>query len=513
MEHFLAYVRVSSHEQAERNLSIPSQIEQIKQYARNNGIVIKKLYEEEHSAFKWERPVFNSMLKELKKSKSLWGLVVFKYDRISRRMEDFLKLDNIIREWNLEIVSVTEPMLNSYLWRYMVRDMQNRAILYSEELSFRIKLWLRKKLQSGGDIGGSPPYWYIRTKNWYFIWDTNTDKAKIVKEVFDMYATWYYGMKQIASVIRHDFELSKFWTRNVESIINQSMYCWIRTKSWRLSKEEYLFRWYDKPWTYTEQYELNYLQPIISKELFEKCQNIKNTRNKQKKKPTWVRRFPALFVCSCWRNMRRDDKKNIRYLKCPSHINNKFPVRCWERYTNMSKIDDSLKEIVYSLIPSQEVHSDSIKKIEGEMKMKSVDKNRKITQSTHKHCELSDKLEEVTDKFVEWVIDNKQYRQLSTALQKKIENVEAELDALKDFRSYTEAGQKTIKFLQILQTYKENLDNSPFNKKSSQRIWVLYHIVANLTIVDRNISSYQLSEPFNILKNVKSWDWWRQSDA
>lgn len=52
MEHFLAYVRVSSHEQAERNLSIPSQIEQIKQYARNNGIVIKKLYEEEHSAFK-----------------------------------------------------------------------------------------------------------------------------------------------------------------------------------------------------------------------------------------------------------------------------------------------------------------------------------------------------------------------------------------------------------------------------------------------------------------------------
>gem|GEM_PF-3143927 len=102
------------------------------------------------------------------------------------------------------------------------------------------------------------------------------------------------------------------------------------------------------------------------------------------------------------------------------------------------------------------------------------------------------------------MIDNKQYRQLSTALQKKIENVEAELDALKDFRSYTEAGQKTIKFLQILQTYKENLDNSPFNKKSSQRIWVLYHIVANLTIVDRNISSYQLSEPFNILKNVKS---------
>jgi DNA invertase Pin-like site-specific DNA recombinase len=33
---YLAYVRVSSHEQAERNISIPSQIEQIENYAKSN---------------------------------------------------------------------------------------------------------------------------------------------------------------------------------------------------------------------------------------------------------------------------------------------------------------------------------------------------------------------------------------------------------------------------------------------------------------------------------------------
>jgi len=50
--YYLAYVRVSSHEQAERNLSIPSQIDQIYQYAKNNSIIIKKVFQEEQSAYK-----------------------------------------------------------------------------------------------------------------------------------------------------------------------------------------------------------------------------------------------------------------------------------------------------------------------------------------------------------------------------------------------------------------------------------------------------------------------------
>ncbi|MEI6673505.1 MAG: hypothetical protein WCL18_03515 [bacterium] len=33
---YIAYVRVSSYEQAERNLSIPSQVEQIQNYAKQS---------------------------------------------------------------------------------------------------------------------------------------------------------------------------------------------------------------------------------------------------------------------------------------------------------------------------------------------------------------------------------------------------------------------------------------------------------------------------------------------
>jgi len=80
------------------------------------------------------------MLKDVKHNKTWRGLVVFKFDRLSRNLEDFIKLEKILKDHNMDLVSVAEPMLNNYLGKYMVRDMQNRAILYSEELSFRVKL-------------------------------------------------------------------------------------------------------------------------------------------------------------------------------------------------------------------------------------------------------------------------------------------------------------------------------------------------------------------------------------
>ena len=75
---------------------------------------LKKIYQEEQSAFKWKRPIFHEMVNELKRW-NVAGLIVFKFDRISRNLEDFLKIDNIIRERNLEILSVTEPMLKEGL--------------------------------------------------------------------------------------------------------------------------------------------------------------------------------------------------------------------------------------------------------------------------------------------------------------------------------------------------------------------------------------------------------------
>ncbi|MEI6673493.1 MAG: recombinase family protein [bacterium] len=121
---------------------MPSQVDQVNYYVRSKPeIEVVKVYKEVHSAFKGNRPVFNQMLKDIKDHKNIKGLIVMKWDRISRNPDDYLKLQNIRGASNpIDIISVTEPMISSYLGRYMVRDLQNRSILYSEELSFRVKI-------------------------------------------------------------------------------------------------------------------------------------------------------------------------------------------------------------------------------------------------------------------------------------------------------------------------------------------------------------------------------------
>lgn len=44
---YIGYVRVLSHEQSERNISIPFQIDQINEYAKKNNITIDKIIKEE----------------------------------------------------------------------------------------------------------------------------------------------------------------------------------------------------------------------------------------------------------------------------------------------------------------------------------------------------------------------------------------------------------------------------------------------------------------------------------
>ena len=66
---YIALVRVSSYEQKERNISIPSQIDQIQRYCTEHKLELVKIYKEENSAYKWKRAVFWGMIKDLKKSK------------------------------------------------------------------------------------------------------------------------------------------------------------------------------------------------------------------------------------------------------------------------------------------------------------------------------------------------------------------------------------------------------------------------------------------------------------
>lgn len=508
---YIAYVRVSSYEQAERNLSVPSQIEQVQNYAKQNWITIGKIYKEDHhSAFKWNRPAFTQMLKDIKNNKTRRGLVVFKFDRLSRNLEDFIKLEKILKDHNMDLVSVAEPMLNNYLGKYMVRDMQNRAILYSEELSFRVKLWFRKKMQMGGYIWGKAPYG-LKCVNGYILPDET--KSEIVCFIFENYATGYFGFRVLAKLVRQTFQLKSFTHTKVEFIINSSMYCGYKTKERTLSNSEYVFWGYDKPWKYTEVYQMKHIAPIITKELFDKCQLIREDKRVYKGDRSWTAKFPKIFQCVCGRKLKRDDKKWHRYLWCTKQMNAVFNVKCIQWYANFKILEPQLEKLLSKICLTEQIRSKITRETEVKMSASEEQRNDELLSKLKEYEQVQSKVAEITNSYTNWNIEQEVLELTLKGVSAKVANLKSDILLLQDAKQRTEAGHKVIKLMNILDIYDKKLHSGDKNEKSSQLFPILFKGVANLIIDRRNIRSYHMFKPFDILEKCDNSQWRKAQDS
>lgn len=504
---YIAYVRISwTREQKERNLSIPSQIDNITNYAKANNLYIEKIYREEQSAFKWKRQIFSKMIEDIKKSKwSIKGIVCFKWDRISRNISDFWIIDDLITKYNIEVISISEPQLNSYMGRYMIRDLQNRSVLYSEELSYRIKLWIRKKLQNWWDIWWNTPFWYKRI-DWNYI--PNWIKADIVKRAFSLYATWNYWYKTLASQLNKDFKWTNLFWWKVERILQTTTYFWIRTKIWNLNKEEYVFWWAESPWEFIEEYKLDFVMPLISRELFNKCELIRKQKDRKKWKYFLSKWFPKIFECSCWRNLARDDKKLIRYFKCTKHKNLKFPAKCNQWYTQLNIVEDELFRITKELIPNKKVLEKSIKDIEKEINQSYDDKQKKLQYNLKKIEDINIKNENLTKSFIEWKISQESIEKISESLNKELNLLTNENKLLQNSKEETSSYLKTIDFIKFLIYCLDISKINDLKEKSSKIFSLAFKMFSNLVFDNKKVLSYELNTPFNILKNSQNLNWW-----
>ena len=77
----------------------------------------------------------------------------------------------------------------------------------------------------------------------------------------------------------------------------------------------------------------------------------------------------------------------------------------------------------------------------------------------------------------------------------------------------TEAGQKVIRFMNILETYEQKLNSKDKNEKSSQLFPLLFKGVANLVIDHWKVRSHQLFKPFDILEKCDNLQWRKMGDS
>ncbi|MBU6400340.1 MAG: recombinase family protein, partial [Verrucomicrobia bacterium] len=92
---YFGYIRVSTAKQGEKGVSLQEQRDAIVRYAERGQLPVSAWFEEQETAAKRGRPVFNEMLRCLRKGEAR-GVIIHKIDRSARNLKDWSDLGELI---------------------------------------------------------------------------------------------------------------------------------------------------------------------------------------------------------------------------------------------------------------------------------------------------------------------------------------------------------------------------------------------------------------------------------
>ena len=190
-----AYARVSSEAQAEKGTSIQSQLELMRNYAKQNGItILKEFVDEAESATTDRRPEFQEMVSLCRDNvQGVDAILVWKLSRFARNRIDSVVYKKLLSKQGIRVISVSEPIEDSPEGRILEGMIELIDSYYSEILAKESMRGLKQTAQQGYHTGGRPPYGY-RLKTVTVgnavkkVWEVEPKEAEAVRLIYKMHA-------------------------------------------------------------------------------------------------------------------------------------------------------------------------------------------------------------------------------------------------------------------------------------------------------------------------------------
>jgi len=177
------YARVSTQQQADKDLSIPDQLERLREYANDREWVVAGEYVDPgESGTSDQRPQFQRMVADAKSSPRPFDIVlVWRFSRFSRDYEDSVMYKALLRKrLGIDIVSIAEPVEDSPVGRVTERMLQVFDAFFVDTLRVEVKRGMRKAASLGRWLGRRP-YGYRVVEGRL---EVDKDEARIVRMIF-----------------------------------------------------------------------------------------------------------------------------------------------------------------------------------------------------------------------------------------------------------------------------------------------------------------------------------------
>src|SRR5262245_46316192 len=129
------YARVSTEQQAERDLSIPAQLQATREYALRQGwSIVGEFTEPGISARTAQRPVLQAMRRRCREKPAVNVVLVHKIDRLARSVYDHALIRYQLTQHGIKLASVVENVDDSISGQLVEHIMAAIAEFYSGNL-------------------------------------------------------------------------------------------------------------------------------------------------------------------------------------------------------------------------------------------------------------------------------------------------------------------------------------------------------------------------------------------
>jgi len=301
MPRAVSYCRVSSEEQATKDISIPAQHKLLQRWVTEQGDVelLAAFEDQGESAYAAadKRPGFCSMIAYCRKHQ-VDLILVHKLDRFSRNREESILFKSLLRKHGVTVKSITEnydpETPQGFLYEGMIEVINQ---FYSMNLATETLKGMRENAERGHHNGGRTPYGYRLERitngsgrEHARLMPGPDDEVQVIRDIFEMATDAGLGARTIANRLNErgtPAPRTKHWARStIHAILNNRAYVgdqvWNkRGKDKRLNDES---KWIIVPDTH---------EALIEREVFDRYKELAGSR-----------KF----------NLTRAPKKSVKYL-------------------------------------------------------------------------------------------------------------------------------------------------------------------------------------------------------
>ncbi|MCX6565134.1 MAG: recombinase family protein [Candidatus Aminicenantes bacterium] len=293
------WIRVSTEDQA-KGESPEHHEKRARYYAESKGWQIKEIYHLEAVSGKsvMGHPETQKMLDHIK-SGHITGLIFSKLARLARNTRELLEFADIFRKYNADLISLQEAIdTSSPAGRLFYTMIAAMAQWEREEISDRVAASVPIRAKLGKPTGGQAAYGY-QWVNKQLVPDPK--EAPIRKLIYEMFLE-HQRKKTIARLLNEagyrTRNGSKFTDTTVGRLLRDTTAKGFRRANWtkgppdkgqkRIIKAQ--SEWINVP-----------VEPIISEELWNRCNAILDDQEKRGKRPTrkTVQLFAGYTFCEC----------------------------------------------------------------------------------------------------------------------------------------------------------------------------------------------------------------------